>query len=60
MSIFKRMSKLVFREIEGDLFAAPKTYSLAHCVAADLKMGAGMVLLTSLFKFVNGFGLRKS
>lgn len=44
MSIFKRMSKLVFREIEGDLFSAPKTYSLAHCVAADLKMGAGIAV----------------
>lgn len=38
------MSKLVFREIEGDLFSAPKTYSLAHCVAADLKMGAGIAV----------------
>lgn len=44
MSIIKRMSKLVFREIEGDLFSAPKTYSLAHCVAADLKMGAGIAV----------------
>lgn len=38
------MSKLVFRELEGDLFSAPKTYSLAHCVAADLKMGAGIAV----------------
>lgn len=44
MSIVKRMSKLVFRELEGDLFSAPKTYSLAHCVAADLKMGAGIAV----------------
>lgn len=44
MSIIRRMSALVFREIEGDLFAAPKTYSLAHCVAADLKMGAGIAV----------------
>lgn len=44
MSILKRMSKLVFREIEGDLFSSPKTYSLAHCVAADLKMGAGIAV----------------
>uniref|UniRef100_A0A182NRH1 Macro domain-containing protein n=1 Tax=Anopheles dirus TaxID=7168 RepID=A0A182NRH1_9DIPT len=32
------------REIEGDLFAAPKDHSLAHCVAADLKMGAGIAV----------------
>lgn len=38
------MSKLVFREIEGDLFSASKTYSLAHCVAADLRMGAGIAV----------------
>lgn len=44
MSIIKKMSKLVFREIEGDLFSAPKTYALAHCVAADLKMGKGIAV----------------
>ncbi|XP_041764703.1 ADP-ribose glycohydrolase OARD1-like [Anopheles merus] len=32
------------REIEGDLFSAPKDHSLAHCVAADLKMGAGIAV----------------
>uniref|UniRef100_A0A182QLX2 Macro domain-containing protein n=1 Tax=Anopheles farauti TaxID=69004 RepID=A0A182QLX2_9DIPT len=32
------------REIEGDLFAAPKDHSMAHCVAADLKMGAGIAV----------------
>ncbi|XP_055532129.1 ADP-ribose glycohydrolase OARD1-like isoform X2 [Wyeomyia smithii] len=37
------MSECV-REIEGDLFAAPKDHSLAHCVAADLKMGAGIAI----------------
>lgn len=44
MSFIRRMSSLVFREVEGDLFTAPKTYSLAHCVAADLKMGAGIAV----------------
>lgn len=44
MSIFRRMSTFVFREIEGDLFSAPNAYSLAHCVAADLKMGAGIAV----------------
>lgn len=38
------MSKLVLREIKGDLFTSPKTYSLAHCVSADLRMGAGIAL----------------
>lgn len=31
-------------EVEGDLFSAPKEYSLAHCVAADLGMGAGIAV----------------
>lgn len=38
------MSKLVFREVEGDLFTAPDEYALAHCVAADMKMGAGIAV----------------
>ncbi|KAM7352760.1 terminal ADP-ribose protein glycohydrolase 1 [Cochliomyia hominivorax] len=38
-------------EIEGDLFSAPKEYSLAHCVAADLGMGAGIAVV---FKKVFG------
>jgi hypothetical protein len=32
------------KEVEGDLFSAPKNVSLAHCVAADLKMGAGIAI----------------
>ncbi|KAH8320189.1 hypothetical protein KR067_002732, partial [Drosophila pandora] len=31
-------------EVEGDLFSAPKTHSLAHCVGADLAMGAGIAV----------------
>ncbi|KAH8302191.1 hypothetical protein KR044_003778, partial [Drosophila immigrans] len=31
-------------EIDGDLFSAPKTHSLAHCVGADLAMGAGIAV----------------
>ncbi|XP_023303271.2 ADP-ribose glycohydrolase OARD1 isoform X1 [Lucilia cuprina] len=38
-------------EVEGDLFSAPKDYSLAHCVAADLGMGAGIAVV---FKKVYG------
>uniref|UniRef100_A0AAG5D0M7 Macro domain-containing protein n=1 Tax=Anopheles atroparvus TaxID=41427 RepID=A0AAG5D0M7_ANOAO len=37
-------SQYCVREIEGDLFSAPKDHSLAHCVAADLKMGAGIAV----------------
>ncbi|ETN66590.1 hypothetical protein AND_001624 [Anopheles darlingi] len=39
------------RETEGDLFGAPKDHSLAHCVAADLKMGGGIAV-----KFKQVFG----
>lgn len=31
-------------EVNGDLFSAPKTHSLAHCVGADLAMGAGIAV----------------
>ncbi|XP_032574982.1 ADP-ribose glycohydrolase OARD1 isoform X1 [Drosophila sechellia] len=30
--------------VDGDLFSAPNTYSLAHCVGADLAMGAGIAV----------------
>lgn len=36
--------KLVLREVEGDLFSAPRTHSLGHCVGADLAMGAGIAV----------------
>ncbi|KAK3912018.1 ADP-ribose glycohydrolase OARD1 [Frankliniella fusca] len=32
-------------EEQGDLFSAPPTTSLAHCVSSDLKMGAGIAVL---------------
>lgn len=38
------MAKFIFREISGDLFSAPKTFSLGHCVASDLKMGKGIAI----------------
>ncbi|EDV96894.1 GH16527 [Drosophila grimshawi] len=31
-------------EVNGDLFSAPKTHSLAHCVGADMVMGAGIAV----------------
>lgn len=37
-------NKFILRELEGDLFSAPKTHSLAHCVGADLAMGAGIAV----------------
>lgn len=43
MSIFDRPAWL-FRRVEGSLFTAPVDYSLAHCVGADLHMGAGIAV----------------
>ncbi|XP_029734833.2 ADP-ribose glycohydrolase OARD1 isoform X2 [Aedes albopictus] len=48
------------RETEGDLFAAPKDHSLAHCVAADLKMGGGIaVKFKQVFKQVDELKAQK-
>uniref|UniRef100_A0A336KNZ2 CSON013127 protein n=2 Tax=Culicoides sonorensis TaxID=179676 RepID=A0A336KNZ2_CULSO len=44
-------SGFTFKDIEGDLFSCPKDCSLAHCVAADMKMGAGIAV-----KFKQMFG----
>ncbi|XP_013115237.2 ADP-ribose glycohydrolase OARD1 [Stomoxys calcitrans] len=40
-----------FTEVNGDLFSCDEKFSLAHCVAADLKMGKGIAV-----KFRNKFG----
>ncbi|XP_067643106.1 ADP-ribose glycohydrolase OARD1-like [Eurosta solidaginis] len=37
-------AKFKLTEIEGDLFTAPQTHSLAHCVGADFAMGAGIAV----------------
>ena len=37
--------KLVFKEVNGDLFECPGTCSLAHCVSEDLAMGKGVAKL---------------
>lgn len=37
-------SNFKLNEVEGDLFSAPANFSLAHCVAADLGMGAGIAV----------------
>jgi hypothetical protein len=36
---------LVYQEIHGDLFTAPSTTSLAHCVSRDMHMGKGIATL---------------
>lgn len=36
-------------DISGDLFSAPDDVSLAHCVGADMTMGAGIAVL---FKYM--------
>lgn len=41
-----------FEEIEGDLFALPDDYVLAHCISADAKMGKGIAA-----EFVRRFDL---
>lgn len=40
----QKMTGFQLQEINGDLFSAPKTHSLAHCVGADLAMGAGIAV----------------
>ena len=36
---------LLITEIKGDLFSAPSTSSLAHCISQDCKLGAGIAKL---------------
>ncbi|MCQ4087930.1 macro domain-containing protein [Saccharibacillus sp. JS10] len=44
---------MIFNEIEGDLFALPDEYVLAHCISADAKMGKGIAA-----EFVRRFDLQ--
>ena len=41
-------------EIHKDIFTVDKTYHLAHCIASDFRMGAGIAV-----KFQNRFKLRE-
>ncbi|MEO2205254.1 macro domain-containing protein [Paenibacillus pabuli] len=41
-----------FREIQQDLFAMDEAYTLAHCISADARMGAGIAV-----QFRERFGL---
>lgn len=45
------MSTCKIKEISGDLFSANEKYSMAHCVAADMRLGKGIAV-----KFRNKFG----
>lgn len=38
-------NQFVLREVNGDLFSASEEYALGHCVAADMKMGAGIAIM---------------
>jgi O-acetyl-ADP-ribose deacetylase (regulator of RNase III) len=43
-----------YKEVYKDLFTVPDYYYLAHCIASDLRMGAGIAV-----KFQKKFSLRK-
>ncbi|XP_055376317.1 ADP-ribose glycohydrolase OARD1-like [Condylostylus longicornis] len=45
------MEKMRLVEVSGDLFSCSTDFSLAHCVAADLRMGKGIAI-----KFRDSFG----
>jgi len=40
----RRTEYKIVKEVEGDLFTAPKEWSLAHCVATDMRMGSGIAV----------------
>lgn len=41
-SVAPSPAPLVLQEVTGDLFSAPEDFALAHCVAADFRMSAGI------------------
>uniref|UniRef100_A0A1I8M681 Macro domain-containing protein n=1 Tax=Musca domestica TaxID=7370 RepID=A0A1I8M681_MUSDO len=43
-SRYMSKTKFMLTEVDGDLFSAPESHSLAHCVAADFGMGAGIAV----------------
>jgi hypothetical protein len=45
------------KEVTGDLFEAPKEFSLAHCVASDMRMGSGIAVN---FRYRNTFVMSPS
>ena len=44
---------MIFTEIHKDLFTVDKSYYLAHCIASDFIMGAGIAV-----RFQKEFSLR--
>lgn len=50
--------KFRYSEIEGDVFTAPQSFSLAHCVAVDMKMRAG-VAREFRYRYRNVYALKK-
>jgi len=40
----RSMQYRIVKEVDGDLFTAPKEWSLAHCVATDMRMGSGIAV----------------
>ena len=57
----KLIKRMQYREIEQDLFTMDSSYYLAHCIASDFRLGAGIALefqkrfeLQEKLKHVNG------
>lgn len=44
MAVAFKQPQWKFRSVIGDVFTAPEEYSLAHCVAVDLRMSAGIAV----------------
>ncbi|XP_037934200.1 ADP-ribose glycohydrolase OARD1 [Teleopsis dalmanni] len=45
------MSNCIIKEVNGDLFSAESSFSMAHCVAEDMRLGKGIAI-----KFRDKFG----
>lgn len=49
---------MIYKEIKGNLFKAPKDFHFAHCISSDLKMGAGIAVpMNKKFKLRQQFNL---
>ena len=52
---------MLYKEVNGDLFSAPQGYCLAHCIAGDFGMGAGIATqfndkFNMRSRLINSFG----
>ncbi|XP_063968357.1 ADP-ribose glycohydrolase OARD1-like [Lytechinus pictus] len=45
MSKRRKAGSFILQEVKGDLFAAPQTECLAHCISADVRMGKGIATI---------------